>query len=684
MTEPITIDGMSRQAKHNARKREDLQNIGTIPKPANVRRRNSCRKNLLKFLRTYLGQTFYLEFCDDQIAAVKSIEAAVMNGGLAAIAMPRGFGKTSISEGAAIWGILFGHIRFGVVIGSDQKAAESILADITTEFENNELLQDDFPEVCKPVEHLEGRVQRCGSQHVNGEPTHMQWKSARLVFPTVPKTKYTLARGSVLQAKGLTAGVRGLHHKNMDAKIRPDFVILDDPQTRESAKSFDQSEAREKIIRGDVMGLAGHDRVISAVMPCTVIEKGDLADRFLDRGNNPEWRGHRTKLVYAWGVKNKAKGSKHEYENSALWDAYKEIWQRCKLNGDMAEANAFYKSNRKAMDAGVEVASKYFYDSSEELSAVQHAFHLLYKVGEPAFLAEYQNEPPGEENDSYKIAADDVRNALNHLGRRKLPNEAQYLTAMIDVNYLGLNWAAAGFDSKRAGWIADYGKYPDGRKWLWSKAIAAKQGLTEEQAVYQGVMKLGELLHSTEFVREDGTRIFFNAIMFDANYMTDTVAKACKALSRKLNFQVWTSRSRPTKQYRTARGAKVMKRAQDVHLEKNDRGFECVYVSDRWQKDAQQGFKLFAGAPLSISLFGNDPLKHERMGAEIASQQLLQLLRGDIVDSYTWTPPNGRNDLLDAVKGCIAAAALLGAGQADPVKRRAKKARKPRVQKIQI
>lgn len=128
-----------------------------------------------------------------------------------------------------------------------------------------------------------------------------------------------------------------------------------------------------------------------------------------------------------------------------------------------------------------------------------------------------------------------------------------------------------------------------------------------------------------------------------------------------------------------------MRRAQDVHLEKNARGFECVYVSDRWQKDAQQGFKLPAGGPLSLSLHGKDPLKHDRMGAEIASQQLLQLLRGDIADSYTWTPPNGRNDLLDAVKGCIAAAALLGAGQAGDVKkRRKKKVRKPRVQKIQI
>ena len=57
-----------------------------------------------------------------------------------------------------------------------------------------------------------------------------------------------------------------------------------------------------------------------------------------------------------------------------------------------------------------------------------------------------------------------------------------------------------------------------------------------------------------------------------------------------------------------------MKFEQDVHLEKNDRGFECFYTSDRFQKEAQQGFKLSAGAPLSLSLYGADPIAHTRMG----------------------------------------------------------------------
>ena len=45
--------------------------------------------------------------------------------------------------------------------------------------------------------------------------------------------------------------------------IRPEVVVFDDPQTRDSAESKLQTQARLAIIEGDVLGMAGPGQSIS-------------------------------------------------------------------------------------------------------------------------------------------------------------------------------------------------------------------------------------------------------------------------------------------------------------------------------------------------------------------------------------------------------------------------------------
>ena len=82
--------------------------------------------------------------------------------------------------------------------------------------------------------------------------------------------------------------------------VRPSLVVLDDPQTDESARSLSQCANRESILAGAVLGLAGPGKKISGIMPCTVIRPADMADNILDRDKHPEWNGERTKMVYAF------------------------------------------------------------------------------------------------------------------------------------------------------------------------------------------------------------------------------------------------------------------------------------------------------------------------------------------------------------------------------------------------
>jgi hypothetical protein len=54
---------------------------------------------------------------------------------------------------------------------------------------------------------------------------------------------------------------------------------------------------RERLVGADVLGMAGPDKSISAVMPCTVIAPLDMADNLLDRSKHPLWRGERTSML---------------------------------------------------------------------------------------------------------------------------------------------------------------------------------------------------------------------------------------------------------------------------------------------------------------------------------------------------------------------------------------------------
>ena len=82
----------------------------------------------------------------DHLKVIAKIEQAVLDGGLFAMAMPRGSGKTTICECACIWAVLYGHREFVCLIGSDEGHASDMLDSIKTELEANDLLLEDFEE----------------------------------------------------------------------------------------------------------------------------------------------------------------------------------------------------------------------------------------------------------------------------------------------------------------------------------------------------------------------------------------------------------------------------------------------------------------------------------------------------------------------------------------------------------
>ena len=354
------------------------RDIGQLPAVVDPERKRRAATDFRFFCESYFPLTFHLPWSPDHLKVIGRIEQAVLRGGLFAMAMPRGSGKTTVCECACIWAVLHGHRDFVCLIGSDEGHAMDMLESIKMELDGNELLLEDYPEVVFPIQALDGIANRCNGQLHQGQRTHIGWTAREVVLPTLPGS---VAGGAIIKVAGITGRIRGMKYKRADGKtVRPSLVVIDDPQTDESARSLSQCATRESILAGAILGLAGPGRKISGIMPCTVIHPSDMADNILDRDKHPEWNGERTRMVDAFPT------------NEKLWTRYGELRaESLRVHGDIRLATAFYVENRDDMDLGARVAWPERFNH-DEASAIQHAMNLRLQ-DEAAFFAEYQNEP---------------------------------------------------------------------------------------------------------------------------------------------------------------------------------------------------------------------------------------------------------------------------------------------------
>ena len=135
--------------------------IGDIPKVHDRKRRNRCKKRLKSFCTTYFPEKFYYGFSPDHDRLIAKLERAILKGELLSLAMPRGSGKTTLCEIAALWALLYAHRRFVVLVGADKEAAESLLKSIVVALETNDAIANDFPEVCYPLHQIDRTASRC-------------------------------------------------------------------------------------------------------------------------------------------------------------------------------------------------------------------------------------------------------------------------------------------------------------------------------------------------------------------------------------------------------------------------------------------------------------------------------------------------------------------------------------------
>jgi len=649
-----------RARDRNARLSQAGRDIAPYPGPRVQRPkvRERGRQDLQFFLKHYFPDLFFLPWSKDHLKVIKKIEEAVLKGGLFALAMPRGSGKTTICECACIWALLYGHRNFVCLIGSDEDHAEEMLATIKTQLQHNDYLHLDFKEVTHPVRSLEGITKRCDGQHYLGTRTEMSWGKKYLVLPTMPHGQ---ASGGIVRVAGLTGSIKGMKHYHPRlGSVRPDLVILDDPQTDQSARSPSQCHLRESILQGTILGLAGPRTKISGIMPCTVIRPGDMADLILDREEYPEWQGERMKMVYSFP------------KNEKRWEEYRRILTE-ELRGERKRGSAtkFYRKHRREMDEGAEVAWPQRYNE-DELSGIQHAMNLKFR-DEAAFWAEYQNEPlPEQKTESQVVAADEIATKVNGLGRGQVPDGCQELTAFIDLQEKVLFYVVCAWQSDFTGYVVDYGTYPEqARRYFTVRQLnrtlrRTHPGTGIDAALYRGLIELTGKLLTKEWPRGDGAMMRIGLCLIDQGWKADVVHQFCRqsphaAVLMPARGHGITASQKPISEYDRKRGDRIghhwwipgMKRRRALRHVEVDTNY--------WKSFVHESFATAMGDPGCLSIFGRKAAEHRLFADHLTAEYRVRTEgRGRTVDEWKLPPSKPDNHWFDCLVGCAAAASLRG------------------------
>lgn len=653
-----------------------------MPDVVNPRRKALCKYNLLLFLQSYFPYSTGLSpFSPDHVDFIDNLEVAILQGGEVARAVFRGFSKTTIGELSCVWALLYGHKRFVPLVGGDLKASANNLRSIKTELETNPLLLADFPEVCFPIQALEGKVQRTHSQTYQGEQTRIQYTSDKLVLPTIPGSP---ASSGCVVTLSITAFRRGLVHKDADGtQHRPDFVFIDDPQTNRSAISETQVDEREHTLKASILKSAGHGQTMSVFVAGTIIAPGDLMDRLTDKDLYPGWNAKRVPMVQSWA-------NKHETHWLEQYANIRKDFDRDTPGDSLRaakKANKFYFENREEMDAGCVVAWRSCYNPETEHSAIQHAYNMLIDDGEAVFASECQNEPIKERGDLERIEPRDLAKKTAPYDRGEIPDKCHTITAYVDVQATALYYMVVAWEKNFTGYIVDYGVWPEPKGGslalsrvspAWHKKYPAKD---RNAATYAALVDLFETKLGGQYTRGDGSLVRLSAAGVDVGYheSAEAVRSFCKEARQ--GFPVLPGRGHgitaamlPMADWPKQKGRKL----GDCWTIQTPTGRDVrslIIDVNTWKTRVTRGLSLPKMATSSIHFYRGDERRH-REAAEQLLAEVPTRTEGHGRLLYEWKcPPHADNHLFDCLVGCSALASASGIERPGVVKRKRKRRR---------
>lgn len=203
---------------------------------------------------------FHLDVFDDARRLARGLTEPQAD--RAAYIAPRGAGKSTLLFLALpLWLAAHGHRRFVAAFADAGTQAELHLQTFKRELETNELLRQDFPDLCTPARRKQGSTAADN------------------------RAMYQAANGFVFAAKGIDASSLGMKVGDR----RPDHLVFDDVEPDASNYSAGQKEKRLATILKAVLPLNVY---ASATLAGTMSMPGCIVHDLVDAANglpHPEW-----------------------------------------------------------------------------------------------------------------------------------------------------------------------------------------------------------------------------------------------------------------------------------------------------------------------------------------------------------------------------------------------------------
>lgn len=651
-------------AARSRKKSESGRDIGPLPPVQDPNRKERCKHDLELFGLTYFPHRFKLALATFHRKAIAILQSATHEGGLSVCAMPRGSGKDTWAEVEVLRAILYGWRHFVVLVSATEQHAKRSLKKLKKELESNPLLLADFPEACYPISKLDRINHRARGQTLNGLHTQMEWTDTTITLPTVEGSQCS---GSTIYVAGITGAIRGPSILGPDGEpLRPDMVIINDAQTRESAKSPTMTAEREAIVSDDILMLAGPTVEIAATMLCTVIYRNDLSDRFLSPDKHPEWQSVRTKMLDAFP------------KNRELWDQYAEHRRDGLRDGDKGKkGNAFYTANREKMDIGG-VATWPERKKGNELSGLQSAMNLF--IDNPrGFFAEAQNDPLAAEVErgAKELSAISVAARLSGTERTMIPQMSTRLTCFVDCSIHVLWYGVVAWTESFGGTVVDYGCWPRQNRTIFAENDARpslrdqfrdRPAITSEaQLLYAGIEGLTAEVLAKTYYRIGGGEMRIEMCLIDSGWQTKAVYEFIQRSGGRFGCPIHPSkgigrtiRSLGVSEWKPRQGERS---GHHWRLTSGEYGTtrSVQFDTDTWKSFIHSALTVAPGGPTGLWLFGKSAITHEMIGEHCAAEYAIPAtVRGTTFDKWDERPDRRDNHLFDVLVGAAVGASVLG------------------------
>lgn len=655
-----------------------------IPPVRDPARRAACEADDRLWLRTYCSDVFYNPFTPHQERIIADCGQALRYGTQKCKAAPRGDGKSSIVKYLSKKYSLCRQVSFPLIVSATGEKSKKTLNSLKHRLASGMRIDhrnvctavtpigEDYPLECAVAAYVNPWPSRARNVTANGQRRiHVEWGAEMIIIPTWEDDE---PLGPIMLALGITSDE--LQGCNVYDR-RPDFVILDDLDSRDSLAAEDGTVAGKIIetVSKTIAGLGGQNKRLGKFMLCTITSRESAAYRYSDPTKEPSWSGERIAAIIEWPKRND------------LWQTYVEFrqWGQNTFDEDKKpadpfgrKAHAFLLENFHEMHVGAVLSNPHNFirellpdGSPTHVSALQRCYDYIADEGMPSFQTEHQNDPPEEDaltesGISYQL----VQRQVSGYEQGVVPDGCSILVHGVDVGKTWLHWVVRAFRPDGTGFTIDYG-----RQNVYETKHGSDVGL--DRAIKREVIRL-----ITDFRDAPYSKQFRESLtLVDSGWRTEAVYAACLELGMGVKPIKGIGLSVRDGNGTHGRFSDVMRRTRDkkpicdgvyysIIREPRMKPFELVCASaDQWKAWEHDRWTTATDKPGCMFLYGSHSDDTSRLSADqrahlhfanhiCAEVEVEDVVKGGIVRK--WKQKNKENHWLDASYYADVAAAILG------------------------